>query len=133
MANIFLKWLNVHGSCRKVNKNIQPKHSLSILWVQIAVSYHVDRVMTSEENPSRKKKFGYSKEHMLESRQLFKNKNSLPLIVGEGDALCRHFEMDNGCHRSRFGSKRFSDGFGHSLRTGQRFHIHRVYVQNITC
>lgn len=41
--------------------------------------------------------------------------NSLPLTVGEGDALCRHLEVDGGRSWQRVGRQRLTDGLGNGL------------------
>lgn len=57
--------------------------------------------------------------------------DSLPLTVGERDALCGHFEVDGGRIRQRVGRQCLTDRLGDGLRPRERLHVHRVDVQNI--
>lgn len=57
--------------------------------------------------------------------------DSLPLAVGERDALRGHFEVDGGGCRQRVGAQRLPDGLGDGLRPRQRLHVHRVDVEDV--
>lgn len=58
---------------------------------------------------------------------------SLPLTVGECDALRGHLEVDGGRSRQRVGRQRLTDRLGDGLRARERLHIHGVDVENIAC
>lgn len=57
--------------------------------------------------------------------------DSLPLTVGERDALRRHFEVDGGRSGQRVGRQCLTDGLSDGLRPRERLHVHRVDVENI--
>lgn len=57
---------------------------------------------------------------------------SLPLAVGERDALHRHFEVDGGGGGQRVRLQSQADRLGDGLRPRERLHVHRVYVEDVT-
>lgn len=57
--------------------------------------------------------------------------DSLPLTVGECDALRRDFEVNGGGIRQRVGRQCLTDRLGNGLRPCERLHVHRVDVENI--
>lgn len=70
---------------------------------------------------------------MFPSMQSVLRFNILPLVVGERDALRRHLEVDDGGGGWRSGGQRLGYCFGNGLGARQRFHLHRVDVENIAC
>lgn len=57
--------------------------------------------------------------------------DSLPLTVGERDALRGHFEVHRGRVRQRVGGQRLTDRLGDGLRPREGLHVHGVDVENI--
>lgn len=57
---------------------------------------------------------------------------SLPLVIGEGDSLRGHFEVDHGRHGWRVGTQSHGGGLLHRLDACQGLHFHRAQVPNIT-
>lgn len=57
--------------------------------------------------------------------------DSLPLAVGERDALRRHLEVDGGGVREGVGGQRLTDGLGDGLRPREGLHVHRVDVEDV--
>lgn len=57
---------------------------------------------------------------------------SLPLVVGEGDSLRGHFEVDHGGHWWRVGTQSHGGGLLHRLDTCQGLHFHGAQVPNVT-
>lgn len=56
---------------------------------------------------------------------------SLPLTVGERDALRGHLEVDGGGVGQRVGGQRLADGLGDGLRPREGLHVHRVDVEDV--
>ena len=56
---------------------------------------------------------------------------SLPLTVGERDALRRHLEVDGGRGRQGVGRQRLADRLGDGLGPRERLHVHGVDVENV--
>lgn len=59
--------------------------------------------------------------------------DSLPLAVGERDALHRHFEVDGGGGRQGVCRQSQADRLGDGLGPRERLHVHRVDVEDVTC
>jgi len=55
----------------------------------------------------------------------------LPLVVGEGDPLGGHLEVDDSGGRGRVGAQRHAGGFLHRLDAGQRLHLHGAQVPHV--
>lgn len=64
--------------------------------------------------------------------QIFGVVHSLPLVVGEGDSLGGHFEVDYGRGRWRVGAQSHGGGFLHRLDAGEWLHLHRAQVPHVT-
>lgn len=95
---------------------------LSILRIQCAKYDCVDIVVPPEKEPeqtqegvcSEKKKL-----HVCVYDVKFAVLHSLPLVVGEGDSLRGHFEVDYGRGRWRVGAQSHGGGFLHRLDAGE--------------
>lgn len=61
----------------------------------------------------------------------FPRSDSLPLAVGERDALRRHLEVDGGGVREGVGGQRLTDGLGDGLRPREGLHVHGVDVEDV--
>lgn len=56
---------------------------------------------------------------------------SLPLAVGERDALRGRLEVNGGRGRQRVGGQRLADGLGDGLRPREGLHVDGVDVKNV--
>lgn len=88
--------------------------------------------MPPEEEPEGRRKAIFSDKrlcfiHLVEDMQ-----HSLPLVVGEGDSLRGHFEVDHGGHGGRVGTQSHGGGLLHRLDACQGLHFHRGQVPNVT-
>lgn len=59
-------------------------------------------------------------------------RNSLPLVVREGDSLRGHLEVNHRGGRWRVGAQGHAGGFLHRLDARQRLHLHGAQVPHIT-
>lgn len=58
--------------------------------------------------------------------------HSLPLVVGEGDPLCRHFKVDDGGRRRGVHGERQGGRLLNRLISRQRLQRHRAQVPHVT-
>lgn len=58
--------------------------------------------------------------------------DSLPLVVGEGDSLRGHFEVNHSGHGWRVGTQGHAGSLLHRLDACQGLHFHRAQVPNVT-
>lgn len=94
---------------------------LSILRIQCAKYDCVDIVVPPEKEPEQTQQGVCSEKKKKKLRVCVYDVkfHSLPLVVGEGDSLGGHFEVDYGRGRGRVGAQSHGGGFLHRLDAGE--------------
>lgn len=107
---------------------------LPVLRVQSTEYNSVDSVVSPEEKPVRKTPV------LCQTGKIFMvfkceqtDADSLPLVIGERDALWGHFEVHYSGGGQRLGAEQIRGGFLHSVVPRQRLHLHRAQEPHVTC